>query len=375
MYRITLIFALLLTNPVFSQQKSTQYTISGLLTNLKGRTVYLMPVSQFSADPLNPNQPIIDSSISADGRFTFQGSIGEANYYALGIKGNQQKQFKSFILDNTPVSIIGDADSLEQASIVGSMAIREAKILQLMLEPVQKRIDAVSMLRGNAIQKGDSAADRKYGHEYAALIRERVDLKCVFIESYPNSLVSLFALQEISHHLPKERVKALWNTLYYSLHDHSAGQKIRELAFDRKPEPRQPIPNLILSDKLNKPVSLLSYTGKVVLIDFWASWCDHCREEHARLKSIYSQYKDKGLQIISISVDEDPQAWKKALQKAGLPWTQLSDRVGSKNVVGTHYGNSTLPINLLVDQEGYVIRKGLHGAELEKQLAVVFNNP
>ena len=119
-------------------------------------------------------------------------------------------------------------------------------------------------------------------------------------------------------------------------------------------------------------MSLLNYKGNVVLIDFWASWCDQCRQEHNRLKSLYKQYKDKGLQIISISVDEDTNSWKKALQKAGLPWTQLSDRVGSRNVVGTQYGNRSIPINLLIDKEGYIIRKGLHGSELEKQLAVVF---
>jgi peroxiredoxin len=145
--------------------------------------------------------------------------------------------------------------------------------------------------------------------------------------------------------------------------------------FDRSSEPGQQAFNLTLADKQNKPVNLLSYKGNVVLVDFWASWCDHCRQEHSLLKSIYDQYKERGLKIVSISIDNNPKAWKKAVQKAGLPWTQLTDRVGSKNIIGGQYGNNSIPINLLIDKEGYIIRKGLHGTDLERQLALVFNNP
>ena len=142
-----------------------------------------------------------------------------------------------------------------------------------------------------------------------------------------------------------------------------------------KVESGQQAPDLVLSDKQNKPVRLLSYKGNVVLVDFWASWCDHCRQEHVRLKALYDQYKERGLQIVSISIDENPKAWRKALQKAELPWTQLTDRVGSRNVVGLQYGTNSIPINLLIDKNGYVLRKGLHGTELDRQLALVFNTP
>jgi peroxiredoxin len=128
-----------------------------------------------------------------------------------------------------------------------------------------------------------------------------------------------------------------------------------------KVESGQQAPDLVLSDRQNKPVRLLSYKGNVVLVDFWASWCDHCRQEHVRLKALHDQYKDRGLQIVSISIDKNPKAWRKALQKAELPWTQLTDRVGSQNVVGLQYGTNSIPINLLIDKNGYVLRKGLHG--------------
>ncbi|KAA9357577.1 MULTISPECIES: TlpA family protein disulfide reductase [Larkinella] len=153
----------------------------------------------------------------------------------------------------------------------------------------------------------------------------------------------------------------------------SQAQAVREA--EGKLESGQQAPDLVLSDKQNKPVHLLSYKGNVVLVDFWASWCDHCRQEHVRLKEIYDQYKDRGLQIVSISIDKNPKAWRKALQKAELPWMQLTDRVGSRNIIGPQYGTNSIPINLLIDKNGYVLRKGLHGTELDRQLALVFNMP
>ncbi|WP_185716111.1 TlpA family protein disulfide reductase [Larkinella knui] len=142
---------------------------------------------------------------------------------------------------------------------------------------------------------------------------------------------------------------------------------------DRSIGSGQPAPDYNLSDKQNQPVNLLAFKGQVVLVDFWSSRCDYCRNEHSHLKALYDQYKDRGLQIVSISIDENPKAWRKALQKSGLPWPQLTDRVGSRNVAGPKFSKNPMPMNLLIDKDGYVIRKGLHGLELDRQLALVFN--
>lgn len=368
MQRFTFFFVLLLAGNAFGQASAVRYSITGYLANLKGRTVYLVPPFQLE----NPTSSRADSCVSADGHFTFQGSIGEAKYVTLRVQGKRREQLKTFILDSTPITIIGNADSLEQVSVVGSPELQHQIILDKSLETYVKRKRELEQQMNIALLKDDKDKQIQQARQYQALLRDIVDVKVGFIELYPGSLVSLFELSTIVSDLPKEKARTLWNRLDYPLQQHSVGRGIHERIFDRKVEPRQYLPDLILADKQAKPVSLLDYKGTVVLIDFWASWCDHCRQEHDRLKALYKQYKEKGLQIISISVDEDTNAWKKALQKAGLPWTQLSDRVGTRNVIGTQYGNSSIPINLLIDKEGYVIRKGLHGTELEKQLATVF---
>ncbi|MGV3560679.1 redoxin family protein [Larkinella arboricola] len=369
----TLLSALLLAEAAFAQAPAARYSIKGYLTNLKGRTVYLLTQFQSASAPFGSKA---DSCFSADGHFSFRGVLGEANYYTVAFKDDGSAQSKSFLLDSNPITVIGHADSLYQLSIVGSPALRDQLLWDKMLETPLKRQNELMRLILKSAQKGDTANTRIYRQEYESLLQEITAIKADFIESHPGSLVSLFELNSLIPDIPNEKARHLWNHLDFSLQQHSVGIGIHNRIFfnpERKPEPRQYIPDLILADKQDKPVSLLTYKGNVVLIDFWASWCDHCRQEHNRLKSLYKQYKDKGLQIISISVDEDTDAWKKALQKAGLPWTQLTDRVGSRNMVGTQYGNGSLPINLLIDKEGYVIRKGLQGSELEKHLAVVFN--
>ncbi|GAB3269877.1 hypothetical protein GCM10027347_40170 [Larkinella harenae] len=373
MGRFTLLFILLLVGKAFGQEAPTRYSITGHLSNLKGRTIYLATREQAKAALYDAKAATLDSCRSADGHFSFQGIIGEAGYYAVFVRwGNG---FNPFLLDNAPVSILGDANSPQHVSIVGSTALRQQLLLDKMLEPFVKRRDQLEQLRVKAIQKGEKQKAVVYAQQHESVTLDMVDVRATFIESYASSPVSLFELNALLPNLPKEKAKDLWNKLDYTLQQHSVGRQIREHVFDRAPEPRQHMPNLILADQLTKPVSLLSYKGNVVLLDFWASWCEYCQQEHNRLKSLYQQYKDKGLQIISISVDEDPSAWQEALQKASLPWPQLSDRVGSRNVVGTQYGNGSVPINWLIDKEGYVIRKGLHGAELEKELAIVFNKP
>ncbi|GAB3919229.1 TlpA disulfide reductase family protein [Larkinella terrae] len=371
MNRIVLVFALLLAGKVLSQKPVARYSITGYLKNLNNQTVYLIPHSELNSPNLQVRR--IDSCVAREGRFAMEGIIGEPNYFAIGIKGQTRTQFKFFILDDTPVSIVGDADSLERASILGSSSFRDELVLHKSIEMYLKSQKNLEPLMMHAVQYGDKDKSFVLHKKYQDLHNGILDIKSTFISFNPKSLVSLFTLLEILPDIPKERAKSLYNRLDYSLQNHSVGKHIREQVFDQMASLRQYAPNLVLTDRQAKPVDLLAKKGSVVLIDFWASWCDHCVREHTQLKSLYKRYKDKGLTIISVSVDEDRKAWKKALQKANLPWTQLSDRVGSKNVVGTQYGNNSIPMNLLIDKEGFIIRKGLHGAELEKQLALVFN--
>jgi peroxiredoxin len=116
-------------------------------------------------------------------------------------------------------------------------------------------------------------------------------------------------------------------------------------------------------------VALSELRGKVVLIDFWASWCRPCRIENPNVKRVYSKYASKGFEILGVSLDRDQAAWVKAIKDDGLPWKHVSDLGFWNNAAAQEYGVQSIPYTVLVDREGKILDKGLRGEQLEARLA------
>ena len=114
-----------------------------------------------------------------------------------------------------------------------------------------------------------------------------------------------------------------------------------------------------------KEVSLESYKGKYVLVDFWASWCQPCRQENPNVVKAYSAYNSKGFEVLSVSVDRDEEAWKNAIKEDGLSWTQVRD---AENKVAELYAIQSIPTTFLLDQQGVIIATNLRGEALEAKL-------
>ncbi|WP_256003994.1 TlpA disulfide reductase family protein [Pedobacter deserti] len=132
-------------------------------------------------------------------------------------------------------------------------------------------------------------------------------------------------------------------------------------------------PVFSMNDTTGKPVSIREFRGKYVLIDFWASWCAPCRLENPSLVKAYKEFKDKGFEIIGVSLDDAKlkQAWIKAIHDDGLHWTQLSDLQGWKNAAAALYDVKAIPQNFLLDPSGKIIDKGLRGNEVWEALEKV----
>jgi thiol-disulfide isomerase/thioredoxin len=120
-----------------------------------------------------------------------------------------------------------------------------------------------------------------------------------------------------------------------------------------------------------QPVSLESFRGKYVLVDFWASWCGPCRMENPNVVSAYQRYKDKNFTVLGVSLDRDKNKWLQAIDADRLTWTHVSDLAFWNNAAAKLYKVTSIPQNYLLDPEGRIIGKNLRGPALDSFLEKV----
>jgi thiol-disulfide isomerase/thioredoxin len=134
-------------------------------------------------------------------------------------------------------------------------------------------------------------------------------------------------------------------------------------------------PDIVMNNTEGKAIKLSSLRGKLVLIDFWASWCGPCRRENPNVVGAYQKYAKakfktaKGFEIYSVSLDQNAEAWKAAIEKDGLTWkNHVSDLKGWSNSAAALYKVSSIPMSFLIDENGVILAKNLRGLELHRQL-------
>jgi len=132
-------------------------------------------------------------------------------------------------------------------------------------------------------------------------------------------------------------------------------------------------PGITQFDVDGNPYSLQDLKGKYVLVDFWASWCPPCREENPNLVATYAEFKDKNFEILGVSFDKNLDSWKKAIKDDNLTWKHISDLQHWNNGASGVYAVKAIPQNVLVDPNGIIIARNLHGEALKTKLREIFN--
>jgi len=375
---------LLLPTLLFAQAPapaSEIFTIMGKVGHLNAPAkAYLL--YQFGATK------VIDSSQVANGEFSFNGHIlypesallvmdhegkGIARIIATLNAGGTTDAL-NFYADKGLVMIDGK-DSVATAKITGSSLNTESDELKISLMPIQKSAIALSaeMNTASVEKRSDPTFMNSIQARSKALQDQQKKTLFDFVSTHPNSYLSLIIINQLGPHTddPKQLEK-LMNGLAKAIQDSEPGKVTRHAIDQAEITGIGAIaPDFTQNDVNGVPVTLSSFRGKYVLIDFWASWCGPCRQENPNLVKTYKKYKDKNFTVIGVSLDrpEGRNDWLKAIRSDGLTWTQVSDLNFWSNKVAVQYFISEIPSNFLIDPKGKIIARNLRGDDLDRELA------
>lgn len=350
-------------------------TLTGNFINSSQETIVLcfLPVG---------GEKIIDScKIDANGNFEFNKlHIPGIGFYTLKLSN---QNFAPLILDeNQKVKVTGDAKNLGYTYSTEGSA--DTKIFQDISEMSMFHKTLVDSLGSDFQEKiGINSKNKKLFEElsqkyegvYNNINNEFYKQLLTLVNANPKSLASITAVAQLDPSVYIDVYKNLDKNLqekyptYASVTTfHEQVLKYGTLAIGSQ------APDLIMQDASGASVSLSSLKGKVVMLDFWASWCKPCRKENPTIVKMYKKYKSKGFEILGVSLDENKDDWIRAISTDDLNWIHVCDFGGWYSNAAKTYDVTSIPYTLLIDKNGRIISKGLRGEILEKRLIELLNS-
>jgi peroxiredoxin len=308
-----------------------------------------------------------DSVAVTDGRFSYKGSVSEPTFVYI----SYDKPFgQIFYVENVPVEIKGDANALADVEITGGHTQKEWAVLERSTKELRAERRQLAKEFHKANDARDFAARSIVQDKQGKLEAKINEFSKTFITKNPKSYVSLNEVRNLQYSYPEYGEYAeIYGQLDPSLKKTEVARDIEGfLALFKRGAVGEKMADFSQNDPSGKSVSLSSFKGKYVLVDFWAAWCSPCREENPAVVKAYEKFSNKGFTILGISLDSDAEKWKKAIEDDHLSWTQVSDLKGWRNEVAGYFAVRSIPANYLLDPNGIIIAKNLRGADLENKL-------
>lgn len=342
------------------------YEIAGTVTNadLNGKYVYLTEYGVPDAQPF-------DSALVTNGTFAFSGTQDESRLVIIGFADDVVPRpqgaatpFKTtFTLEDGKIAI-----ALDTVPVVTGTPANDA------VKALHDQVSALFESLGNLtdeIRSEDKAVAEAARKKYEAVSEQVTQLTYEYILNHIGDKMAARYLYDNRYQLSEEQQNTILAKADSTFKAQPNIDKLMaHLEVLKKVAVGKQFTDFEMADAKGEMHKLSDFVGKgkVVLIDFWASWCPPCRAEMPDLVALYKANKAKGFEIVGISLDSNADAWAKGVKDLGITWTQLSDLKGWQNAGAALYGVNSIPHTVLVDKEGVIVAKNLHGEALAEQI-------
>lgn len=362
MKNLILLLTIIITLSACESRNSNEYSISGKIEGKFAGNVYLQKNKdgQFL---------ILDTAVVENGRFKFKGTMDYPDIYYIGI---DEGRFVSFFNEPSDIKIKFHIDSITSPEIKGSDSDKEYRDYLKSLDKHKSAQIGIYSRYNEAARNNDTAQLRTLGVEMNQLDAQHKESILGFIKTNPSSFVSPYIAMRHSYELDLDELRQLNDLMT---------PKVKESAFAKMLSDRIKVlenvevgkqaPDFTMNDTEGRPVKLSDLRGKVLLVDFWASWCGPCRKENPNIVKAYNRFSSKGFDILGVSLDRDANNWLAAIKEDKLTWTHVSDLQYWNNAASKLYGVMSIPSNVLLDANGVIIARNLTGEDLIKKLEEV----
>ncbi len=357
-------------------QSANNFSITG--------SVKVPGVQQVYLTYYNSGKMITDSVGVVNDHYTLNGhlEIGAVAMLTSAVKGSIPARTNTLSIYISPMDALTiiHTGSFSHAEVKGSAANKEYEKLIQMDRPYGQKKKVLLAAISDAVKANDTAKSRSLQAALGKIGRDEKDgVFGKYMHDNPNSPLLVFVFNKYIgdlRSLKPEDVPAARS--FFALLPDSIRNKANAKAFAQQLDNMvtfeqgvavgKQAPDFTQNDTAGNPVSLSSFRGKYVLLDFWASWCGPCRQENPAVVAAYHKYHDKGFEILGVSLDQKEKPWKDAIYQDHLTWTHVSDLKYWDNALVKVYGVRGVPQNFLIDPSGKIVARGLRGEDLDRTL-------